>query len=365
MKRIYTQSKWVAYSTRRRSKLEERRIASKLKKIRRNRRTMQDLHRAPFQGSQLHGTNTQSRRHETVRVVLPVRLDPMINDHETVAACKNIIRHVEDGGKEVFVDMSAMSEFTLAGVIYLSASIDRARKNNGNPPTLVRGNFPDDERATSEFLESGFFHGFSKGNRHLPPPKASWTRARERKVASRKAAELVDFAQSRVDIPHVQLNAIWQNLVECMTNTHNHARGRSISQSRTQEVEEPAEQWIAGVMCDNGIAYFSFVDLGVGICESVQAKSWLGQARDTLVGYGPDNLVRDAFRGILGSSTGERGRGLGLPRMRRDAQRGLLQDLHVRTGLVEGNIAPMSFRRVAEDLQGTILTWTASANGGQ
>lgn len=51
--------------------------------------------------------------------------------------------------------------------------------------------------------------------------------------------------------------------------------------------------------------------------------------------------MRDAFEGKIALSTGKPGRGLGLPRMRRDAQSGNLQNLKIRTGKVEGDIVEM------------------------
>ena len=57
--------------------------------------------------------------------------------------------------------------------------------------------------------------------------------------------------------------------------------------------------------------------------------------------------------GKIGSSTGQPGRGLGLSRMRRDAQSGYLQNLEIRTGKVEGDIAKMQYRKVKENFNGT------------
>jgi len=95
------------------------------------------------------------------------------------------------------------------------------------PVSTIERNFPRDKSVASEFSKSGFFRNFEVDENLLPQPKASWTRQREKKVESRKAAMLVEFAlENDVHMTQKQKEAIWQNLVECMTNTHNHAKGR-------------------------------------------------------------------------------------------------------------------------------------------
>ncbi len=215
------------------------------------------------------------------------------------------------------------------------------------------------ESVASEFIESGFFRNFTIEGQQLPQAKASWISQREKKVGSQKADKLIKFAnENNIHMPQEQKNAIWQNLVECMTNTHNHAKGKDGNPSGDGDTE----QWVAGVMCREGEAQFTFIDMGVGICKSVQATNYMTMIKNTISGYGPDKLVRDAFDGKIGSSTGRPGRGLGLPRMRRDAQFGYLQNLKIRTGKVEGDIAKMQYRKVKESFNGTIISWSASTN---
>ena len=152
-------------------------------------------------------------------------------------------------------------------------------------------------------------------------------------------------------------------------NTNNHAAGRTVSRGARkpteQEMNKHPVKWIAGVMCQDDTAYFAFVDQGVGVCNSADARSKLRQLGEKLLGYGPEQIVKEAFEGKLESSTGAKGRGLGLPRMSRDAKNNLLQDLQIRTGKVAGKINNMEFRRTSEDLQGTIFTWSVYNNERQ
>ncbi len=65
--------------------------------------------------------------------------------------------------------------------------------------------------------------------------------------------------------------------------------------------------------------------MGVGICESAQAKGYMQKIKNTLSMYGPEILVKDIFDGKVVFSTGEPARDLGLPKMRYYAQSGKLK----------------------------------------
>ncbi len=312
-----------------------------------------ERHRLKLEHRRRRPTARRSRVEVAVQQPTPVvfegNLDPVEDDSATVANCEKIRQHLKND-RPVFVDISGLTGFTLAGAIYLAASLTHSSSRS-----LVRGNLPANKTVASEFLESGFFSGFKLQDGRLPSPRGSWRRRQQHEVAAEIAEELVDFANRGIEVEPEQARAIWQNLVECMTNTRNHATLKG----ETHEVP-----WIAGVWCNNGIAHFAFVDEGVGICGSTEAQSWLKFKGLSLLGYGPDRLIKDAFEGSLGSSTGERGRGLGLPRMRRDADAGLLQNLCVRTGRATGRIDKMVFRKAKEHLRGTVLTWMAVGKKG-
>ena len=359
MKKIFTTSERAVSWGRRQRKLEKRRIATKERKKARRKREYKELRqKAKEERTEIGETKVSIQR----------RLDPMRAGTRTIRACNHIRNLVRRRGAQIFVDLSSMEEFTLAGAIFLSASIDGMGRESPivrrGPKSMVSGNMPDKSRVASEFWASGFFDGFA-GTANLPPSDAVWTRAKERIVVAKKAEQLVDFAESKIQIRSAaHRRAICQNLVECMTNTHNHAGRKRVVSSKNEDANtEIHSEWIAGVMCKDDTAYFAFVDLGVGICGSSAVQGLLREVGRTLQGYGPDKMVKKAFEGELGSSTRERGRGLGLPRMRRDAQTGLLEDLQIRTGKVEGHIGKMTFRKVSENMPGTIFTWTASGQG--
>ena len=185
-------------------------------------------------------------------------------------------------------------------------------------------------------------------------------------VYSEVAAQLVDFAMKHTAMEKPCANACSQNLIELMTNTHNHAAGKKTYDKRSRRPQR--KTWFVSVYCRDGKAYFNFIDLGVGILKSAPARNLARriQKSGVVTPYGHSRLLSDAFRGLVGSATGDPGRGLGLPRMREDAEQDRLSNLQVLTSDVVGSIVDLRFQTMGESLQGTAFSWRAGQNeGGQ
>ena len=185
-------------------------------------------------------------------------------------------------------------------------------------------------------------------------------------VYSKVAADMVDFARKHTTVTKSCADACFQNLVELMTNTHNHAAGKK---TRGKEWRRRHRKtWFASVYCREGKAYFNFIDLGVGILKSAPARSLVRriQKMDAITSYGHSRLLSDAFRGLVGSATGAPGRGLGLPRMLKDAEEDKLSNLQVLTSDTVGTVVDLDFRVMQKSLRGTAFSWRAGeVTGGQ
>lgn len=345
MKKLFSTRRWARALELRRDKFERRRRKGRHRSLKTLRESIEEKQ---FQ-------REARQREQPIPVIFEGKLDPMERGSATVANCEEI-RHWLERGRPVFIDISGMTGFTLAGAMYLSASLEHSLEHP-HPRTLVKGNMPSNGTIANEFFRTGFFDNLKvEGGGQLPSSHSAWERRQDKVVLADVAAQLVDFADRWVGLQPEQIRAISQNLVECMTNTINHA---------TMQGEERTQPWIAGVWCNRDTAYFAFVDKGVGICGSAEAQSFLRSAGRTLRLYGSDRLLKTAFAGQMGSSTGQRGRGLGLPRMQRDAEAGILEDLYVRTGQAVGRIDKMTFHREKETLRGTVIAWMAVGTKGR
>ena len=247
----------------------------------------------------------------------------------------------------VYLDLGGVTKFTAEMLLLIRSFMDGSSLHRG-----VRGNLPADPAIATEFKASGFFAGFTRPPTGLPAPKGLMLHHSRVAVHADVAAKLVEFAVREASIEPPAAAACYRTLVEVMTNTHNHAMTLNDGAPTGSRV-----RWSASVYCRNGVAYFSFIDLGIGIAASIPARALVQRAGATISSYGRRHLLSDAFLGRLGSVTRKPGRGLGLPRIRQEAQDGHLRDLLVLTSDVVGAVADLDFRPAGGTLRGTLFRW--------
>ena len=281
------------------------------------------------------------------------------NPDDTLKFLNSLRTTLSRQGARVFLNLSEVQQFKSETLLLLRAIVDR---RTSAPDTKVTGNLPSDPNVASEFKESGFFAGIAKPPRSLPEAKGLMKKKSNKMVFSEQAAELVDFALKHVSTrPDVCANACYRNLVEVMTNTHNHAANRRSSTRK----RHGHERWHASVYCRNGVAYFSFVDLGVGILQSARVKRFRRKVAIEFSSQGRASLLKDVFEGKIGSATGKPGRGHGLPKMKQDVVEGSLIGLKILTSDVAGSVDSLDFTSVGQSLRGTVFRWQVGQERGE
>ena len=293
----------------------------------------------------------RSVQRDQIRLQAPETLNLFDGAGGTLKYCNKLRYHLTQPDTIIFLDFGNVLDFTIDALILI-----RAIMKSGVYSTHIAGNLPRDPTVASEFKASGFFSGIARPPDNLPDPRGLIMEESNTTVHAKIAANLVDFAREHVPLISEQTSRTCsQTLVEVMTNTHNHARASEQDHPKT---------WFVSVYCRNGKAYFSFVDLGVGILNSIPARTMLRKVHASIrphgKPYGRIALLEDAFKGKIGSATDKPGRGLGLPRMRRDAKNGLLLGLEVLTSDVVGSVSDLDFKRIGDSLSGTIFRWCAS-----
>jgi hypothetical protein len=272
----------------------------------------------------------------------------------TLEFCNQFRAAVFQRDARVRLDLAAVTQFSSDTLLLMRAITDSGRRGwRAN----VSGNMPSDPDVAAKFRESGFFHGFAKPPGRLPQPKGLMLRKSSRLVESLVAADLVRFALEHATIPRPIAVRSSNTLIEAMINTHNHATVHPRARARERRLRKAPLPWFAGVYCEDDVAYFTFVDLGVGILNSVRVKRFLKLIAVQLDLYGRADLLRDVFLGKVGSSTGDPGRGKGLPRMKVDTDAGLLPNLQVLTSSITGRVADLSFAGIGQTFNGTVLRW--------
>lgn len=289
-----------------------------LRQKRRRRKFDRRRHHAQEQQTALRERLTRLRstrsRQQELSLPAPETLSLFDEPDETLRYCNTLRDHLTQPGMKIFLDLGNVQYFTSDALLLIRAIMDSRARH-----AQIGGNLPQDPTVASEFKASGFFDGFEKPPEDLPPAKGLILKKSNYTVRTKVAAELVDFAKEHVPITKECTNACFQTLVEVMTNTHNHAGDRRPVKRRKpvrHQKQRFPQKWFVSVYCRDQTAYFSFIDLGIGILNSAPAKNMLRRVGASLSSYGRTSLLKDAFNGIVGSATGKPGRGLGLPRMK-------------------------------------------------
>jgi hypothetical protein len=299
------------------------------------------------------GPAKRRRAPETIVLTAPSELSVFDFPEQTLAFCDSLFRALSGSDTEVVVDLRPVTRFSSDALLLMRAVMSDDVRGVGSS---VRGSFPLDANVASKIKESGFFNGFARVVGPLPKPNGLILKKSHRSVHSEIAAELVRFAVANTKVSRQVANACSNTLVEAMTNTHNHARNDTRRRITHRTSTRP---WFASVYCEEGVASFTFVDLGVGVLNSGPTKAFLRllPTRLSVALYGRVKLMEDVFRGLVGSSTGLPGRGLGLPRMKSDCDAGLLPGLKVMSSSVLGDVGTLNFRELPIGTRGTVLRW--------
>ena len=280
---------------------------------------------------------------------------------DTLDYCYRLETHIVTPNTRVFLDLSGVLEFTTDALLLLRAILGSPSRGRR---TEVRGNLPSDPVVAAEFKESGFFTGIAHPPANLPNAKGLMLNKSHDRVYASIAAELVDFARAHSSMSCECAKACWQSLVELMTNTHNHAATKRGTHRRPHNSSH-GHKWFASVYCRDHVAYFNFIDLGVGILNSAPVKNFLQALRSSMSAHGQIRLLTDAFCGRVGSATGRPGRGLGLPKIRGQAKEHLLPHLEVLTSNIVGCVGDLNFRSVDGSLHGTAFRWHTDSGRGK
>jgi hypothetical protein len=125
--------------------------------------------------------------------------------------------------RDVFVDLSQVTRITPDAIALLLSIV----KKIGQHQVHVSGNYPQNMAAMATIRESGFDQYLRSSLPHTNTPRGAIMQRDflfgARQAEGRFAQKLVDFATKRSGVSGVSLKATYGHLLDCMTNTHEHA----------------------------------------------------------------------------------------------------------------------------------------------
>lgn len=338
MRRVYHQARWKEHSQQRSERaLRRRRISQTLRQAKTTTREIsRPVHFLPD---------------GRARLVAPQNLSVVGNIDEVLTFFEKLQR-VANGAGQIFLDMSGVQEVTADAVLYLLSQLDLIRRRFGT--AQVAGTLPRAKHARSLFTDSGFGNYVSLSESVKPENRDFLAVSSDKQVNTELAIEVVKFARSHLQKDRdVDTRALYVTLIECMTNTVQHAATGS----------GHIKWWLMAYYdADKRRVHFSFLDTGLGIPKTIHKKVYervANATRNMLAHeYAHDGmLILSALKGEFRTRTGQKFRGKGLPKIYEAAMNNYVEELTVvaRQGYVK--CKEDSAKQLKSRFQGTLLSW--------
>lgn len=355
MKKVYQSKKHRRYQAKRgRAELRKTRSVAK-------RETRRGLLEADHEATHTDNVARAIREH----VKAPDRFSFVDHTDDVAAFFSSLANNAAKSPKNLFVDLRSTRQ---ASVDALTALICMAHDLHQEHGTNFILGWPSRGKVRRLVAKSGFDDITGGSPRfHRMASSGSFSRRSSNRVEEVGAEELVAFAlkylrksmKQKGRDPNVSWmrwkeRAAYGTLVECMSNTKGHA-----CKDGTH-----FEDWWMSVYFDRkrNVAQFSFVDNGVGILKSGNVSRYK-RLIAAATGRNNADLLQDALEGKIPSQTQQKGRGEGLPAMRRDCvEFGLLDNLTIISNDVKKEVGRGSDTILRNDFSGTFIYWEISTH---
>lgn len=294
--------------------------------------------------------NSKSKRYE---FHAPLNFSIINNPEETSKFFDSIICFITNKrnfGKNIFIDISRISQLTIDALMYLLAIVNNLDDNFKNK-FWFSGNTPSDVKVRKLFVESGFYH-FVKclGNEPITKNNDNVQIMSGENCDTGLAKRLCDFVCEKANVSKRSCSFLYNMIIELMSNTHRHAYpgGQGILHSR----------WYCFAEYDReDTISFSFMDTGAGIPATVRKKFL--ERIDFLRLKEEHSYVVSALNGEFRTSTNKGYRGKGLPKIREFCASRKIKNLHILANRADVMVRERGYNSndIMTSLCGTLYYW--------
>lgn len=355
MKKKFTSTTWKRYQKRknlktflRRSRIKRREHKSNFE---REKRHLEE--RKKVESYSLHLAS--KRRSKILRAKNPNKYKnhsapnefSLVSNPEILIEYFNEAERILNEKRQIIFDISKIHTLTPDGITLLIAKINHESFHKG---IKILGNSPDDLELKDLFIQSGFYTYVDEKS---PRPNNN-TNLLLHKETNNKVEPTIAKDACLLGIKHTFNNEeiyepLYNILIEAMQNTNNHA---SI-------LKKGYYDWWLYVYNDpkSKITSYSFLDLGVGIFESLPVRNWKESVKKFLQLNSNLDLVDKLFSGDISSRTGKAERGKGMPQIYQCAQDKNIKEFIIISNDVYANLKTNQHRKLNTKFAGTMLYW--------
>jgi hypothetical protein len=284
-----------------------------------------------------------SSRLPFARLNLPTEFSIINNPEETIAFLRQAIFVARNNNLEL--DLKNVSRISIDAIAVLIAVIQ------GLEHRAVKGTYPTDDQTRGILIESGFFQHVRSGRLVPAPTQGRISQEESKKVEPKVAKDLIRIGSEAIYGVAQKCRPAYRALIECMSNTHNHASGDHAKLRET-------ETWYATVFADlqRKLVCFAFLDTGVGIFKSVRIGKLRRVYRALRIESNCD-ILKDILHGKVESSTGLAYRGKGLPSIYKLCQARRITKLIIVSNDVYADPVTGEYKTLKTQFPGTLLYW--------
>lgn len=217
---------------------------------------------------------------------------------------------------------------------------------------LIEGNAPQKPQLRKLFLESGFYNfvNTSKALKHAHRPQANLLHKESHfHVHPLVAKEACLYGTKHVFHNERPIEELYEMLIEAMSNTNNHASNKDNTNIKW---------WLYAYNSSDNLTSYSFIDLGVGIFDSIPVQSFKKMAISLNIKHNV-SLVQDLLEGKIKSRIRKENemRGRGIPQIANNSQKQIFKRAYIISNDVKIDLKTKQAIKLEEDFQGTFLYW--------
>ena len=345
----------------RKSLARQQRQRARRSSRRKQRRGKYVRHRQKFQTRRIRQgrpTSLHNKPYVRLRTTFPEVLDFVSNTKQTVEFF-NALKHktLLDPADEVLVDLSALKTISPDAALVLIAEVTRSSRFG----CKLKGNRATIQSVDQILWDVGYYSYYAvRGNE--PPHTASkifLVHQTGDRVDGRIAKELIDKFIPVASLKDNEAMALYDALVECMTNVLQHA----YPERGMYESHLPYRWWLLGTLNpESHEISFCFYDQGVGIPATIRTR-WIHSLPFASFFSKNDNelLIEAVLRGLSSTKLDTRGKGLptlkGLIDHYKNGQMAIVT--HKSKCIFATGIEPQT-EVLDVELGGTLIHWTLS-----
>ena len=306
-------------------------------------------------------TKFSDRLRDYKRIIAPSNFSFIENPVEVIAFI-NKLREAFDKRKKVFIVLEKITVITYDAIIVLLSIMIRFKSQK----IEFNGDFPKDKVANDILKKSGFFQYLY--TRFADAPTYDLTEQNtihthaSKMVNSELGLEIIETVSKKIWKEKRVYKGFQRTLIELMQNTNNHA---------VKEGEEEKHWWLSvTIKPEEKRATFAFIDYGVGIFESLNAKpkdhkfaDWAAKLKNIFLFTNNAEVLKLILNGELHKTVSRQYyRGKGLPGIKDAMERNQISKLAIITNNVYANVEKDDFKSLNINFAGTFIYWELNDN---